>query len=83
MVYVEPWWRGRGMSGGLGWRMMKAGVARLKEQNITMAFLREKSDHRGGHLRRLGRELGVRVEMLSTMWGFLLNEPRPQLRNRT
>lgn len=70
MIYVAPRHRTRNLGGGLGWRMMRAAVDRLREGGVNLAFFREKLDHRGGHLRRLG------FEQLSTTWGQVLNHPR-------
>lgn len=69
MMYVDPAYRATNLGGGLGWRMMKAAVEFFRSSGITLAFFREKADHRGGHLRRLG------FEKLSTTWGLVLNAP--------
>lgn len=69
MMYVRPDHRGKGLMGGLGWRMMKAAVEYLRASGTTLAFFRDKDGSRA-ILERLG------FQPLSTTWGKVLNPPR-------
>jgi hypothetical protein len=63
--------RGPGLCGGLGWRMIKTAIARLKAKGVTVARFGEKATRPvGGHLKRLGF---VPTEISYTL---LLNPPK-------
>lgn len=54
-IYAAPAYRGPGLCGGLGWKLIKAAVERLRSRNITVAKFSEKASRPvGAHMKRLG-----------------------------
>lgn len=70
-IYVVPSHRGPGLCGGLGWKMIKATIERLKERQIRVAKFAEKADRKiGAHLKRLG------FEPMEVSYRMVLDEPK-------